>query len=132
MQNLTIVYDGKCPLCSNCCRHLKLEESLGPVDLVDARQSGTVRQQLSNQHYDLDQGMVVLSKSKTYFGADAIHFLAQVNNRSDGFNRLFFLFFISKRVSSALYPALRAGRNFLLWVMHVPQINNLKRESDNG
>lgn len=129
MQDLTIVYDGKCPVCSNCCRLIKPESSLGPVILVDARQPGKVRQRLSDQHYDLDRGMVVLSKNKIYFGADAINFLAQINNGSDTFNRLFFLFFNSKKVSSTVYPALRAGRNLLLWVLNVPQINNLKRES---
>lgn len=129
MRNLTVVYDGECPICRNYTRLIKLEEKLGPIELIDARQASTVKQELTERHYDLDQGMVVCFKDQTYFGADAINFLAKVNPLSDFPNRFFYLLFRSKKMSSVLYPALRAGRNFLLWLMNTPQINNLKKES---
>lgn len=128
MRDLTIVYDGECPVCRNFSQRVKVDENVGSVKLVDARKPGADRQDLTNRNYDLDQGMVVRFDEQIYFGADAINFLARVNSRSDFLNRLIYLMFRSRTMSSLLYPALRAGRNFLLWVMNVPMINNLKKD----
>lgn len=128
MKELTIVYDGKCPICRNYSQLVEVDKSLGPVNLVDARHPSSIRQELSNRHYNLDQGMIVQFQNKVYFGAEAVNFLAKVNGRSNFLNRIYFSLFRSKTVSSTLYPALRAFRNFLLWVLNVPKINNLKKD----
>ncbi len=128
MTDLTIVYDGKCPICRNYSRLVEVDKDLGVVNLVDARQPSAIRQELSNRRYDLDQGMIVQFRNKNYFGAEAVNFLAKVNGRSNFLNRIYFSLFRSKTVSSTLYPALRAFRNFLLWILNVPKINNLKKD----
>jgi hypothetical protein len=71
--------------------------------------------------------MVVKVGDDLYYGADAIHILALMSTKSGMFNRITAWVFQSSKVSSMLYPVLRDGRNFALWMMRVPFIRNLEQ-----
>ncbi|MEM7256962.1 MAG: DUF393 domain-containing protein [Pseudomonadota bacterium] len=128
MSNVTVVYDGECPLCRNACLHLQLRHEFADLELVDARVPGVTMDDLSTCRIDLDQGMVVLFENECYQGSDAVHLLSQLTNREGFFNRLLFVGFRSKLISKAMYPLLKGIRILALWVSNVAPINNVKAE----
>ena len=86
--NVILVYDKECPLCHAFCRMSRLRESLGTLELVDAREDSPVLQEVSALGWDIDQGMVLKVNDELYYAADAIHALAMMSSRSGIFNRL--------------------------------------------
>lgn len=109
-----IVYDGQCPFCSRFVRYQRLQLSIGPVELVDARQGGALVRRLRQLGYDLDEGMVLVWHGQIFHGDACINRLALLSSRSDLFNRVNAAVFRSPTVSRVLYPVLRAGRNGVL------------------
>ncbi len=67
-----LVYDGDCPVCSTWCRYVRLREAVGTLHLVDARQPGALMDQITAAGLDIDQGMVLKFKDVIYYGPDAI------------------------------------------------------------
>jgi predicted DCC family thiol-disulfide oxidoreductase YuxK len=112
--DLTIVYDGECPFCARYVRYLRLRDSVGTVQLVNARDGGPIVSALVAAGYDLNQGMVAEMKGRIYHGADCIHFLALMSTPSGIFNRVNAAIFRSPTLSEILYPALRFGRAAVL------------------
>jgi predicted DCC family thiol-disulfide oxidoreductase YuxK len=129
-EEILLVYDKECPVCDNYCRLVRVEESVGDLKLIDAREPSDVLDDITALGLDIDQGMVLKMAGEIYYGADAIHALALISSRSGLFNRLNYLMFFSKRVPRILYPALRGGRNLLLKILGKTKINNLGRENN--
>ena len=109
-----IIYDGDCPFCSAYIRMMRLRASIGPVELINAREGGPVVEDIRAQGIDLDHGMVLKLGDRIYHGDECIHRLALLSTASGPFNRLNALIFRSPRASRALYPILRSGRNAML------------------
>lgn len=109
-----LVYDGDCPFCSRYVAYMRLKESVGPIDLVDARQGGPAVEEVRRKGYDLDEGMVLRLGDTYYHGADCVNALALLSSRSGAFNRVNAAIFRSPALSRLLYPALRFGRNCTL------------------
>lgn len=112
-----IFYDGECPFCTRYVGLINLREAVGPVDLVDLRENADLRDTLSDEGFDLDQGMVVEIDGKRVGGADATHALATMSTSSGVFNRLNRAVFSMPAVSALVYPVLRSGRWFTLFLM---------------
>lgn len=109
-----IVYDGECPFCARFVAWQKLKESVGPVQMFDAREANDLSRALWSAGYDLNEGMVLIWNDQVFHGDDCVHRLALLSSGSGAFNRLNALVFRSPHLSALLYPALRAGRNTLL------------------
>jgi predicted DCC family thiol-disulfide oxidoreductase YuxK len=109
-----IVYDAQCPFCSRYVRLVRLRKSLGNVVLVNARDGGSVVEEVLQAGLDLDEGMVLKMGERLYHGADCINRLALLSTPSGVFNKINRLIFRSERASTVLYPILRAGRNLVL------------------
>ena len=109
-----IVYDGQCPFCSRYVQLVRLRETLGQVQLVDARKGGPQVAEVRQAGLDLDEGMVLKLDGRLYHGADCINMLALLSTPSSGFNRLNAALFRSRTASRLLYPVLRTGRNAVL------------------
>src|SRR3546814_20760844 len=107
----------ECPACDTYCRWVRLRPSAGRLHLVNARESTAVMEEITMARLDIDQGMVVKTAGRLYYGSDAIHTLAIVGSRSGLFNTLNHYVFRSSRVSPVLYPGLRACRNPIFPVM---------------
>lgn len=125
---LTLVYDGECPFCRNYCKLVRLRHTVGSLKLVDARQSSAIMQEITELGLDIDHGMVVKFKNRVYYADEAIHILSLLSSRSDFFNRINYYIFRSQKISSILYPFLKSCRNFALWLLNIPKINNLKKQ----
>lgn len=122
---ILLVYDKQCPVCDIYCNLARIDESVGRLKLIDARHGGQIMDEITTAGLDIDQGMVLKVGDRLYYGSDAIHMLALLGTRSGLFNRLTFWIFRSRRLSTLLYPVLRAGRGLLLKVLGRTRINNL-------
>jgi predicted DCC family thiol-disulfide oxidoreductase YuxK len=123
--DILLVYDQQCPLCDFYSRIVRVQESVGRLVLVDAREDSAVMQEITAAGLDIDQGMVLKMGGRIYYGADAIHALSLISTGSDIFNRINFLVFRKQRLARVLYPVCRFFRNMLLKVKKIKKINNL-------
>lgn len=120
----TIYYDGDCPFCTSYVGLIRLRDAVGPVDLVNLRESPALREELSGAGFDLDLGMVVDLDGKRVGGADATHLLATLSTDSDFFNRLNRAVFAKPLLSATIYPVLRSGRWLTLFLLGRSTIND--------
>ena len=74
---------------------------------------------------NLDEGMVIKFQDTCYHGADALHVMALLGTRHGWFNRMNAWLFRSKRISTLVYPFMRAARNLALRFKGVSKIGNL-------
>lgn len=124
-EELVLVYDEECPVCSNYCRVLRIREGVGRLTIINARDDSEIMAHITDQGFDIDQGMVLKMGNEFYYGSDAIHALALISSRSGVFNRLNYWIFKSRILSRIFYPVLRFLRNILLKILGKTKINNL-------
>lgn len=122
---ILLIYDRECPACDNYCQMVRVNESVGGLKLVDARESSDVLKEITDLGLDVDQGMVLKMDGRIYYGADAIHALALIGSRSGIFNRINYWMFRSQTLSRVFYPVLKFCRNMLLKILGKTKINNL-------
>jgi predicted DCC family thiol-disulfide oxidoreductase YuxK len=120
-----LIYDGECPLCTAYCRAARIRSAAGTLHLIDARGASEVKNEMTRQGLDVDQGMALKVDDVLYYGADAICALALLSTRAGFFNRLSYWLFRSRSRARVLYPVLRACRNLLLKLLRRRKINNL-------
>ncbi len=128
--DIFLVYDKECPACDLYCKLVRIRESIGKLILVDARNPGSIMDEITAGGLDIDQGMVLILGDRMYYGADAIHTLSIMGTRSGVFNRLAYWCFKSQEVSRVIYPVLRSCRNLLLKILRKTKINNLALENN--
>ncbi|MEM9690856.1 MAG: DUF393 domain-containing protein [Pseudomonadota bacterium] len=112
-----LVYDGDCPLCTRYVKLIRLRDSIGEVDLVNARTDHPAVASLARAGYDLNEGLALIESGQVYFGAACMTRLALLSTPVGLFNRMNVRLFRSPRVAAWLYPFLKAGRNALLWLL---------------
>ncbi|WP_136658900.1 DCC1-like thiol-disulfide oxidoreductase family protein [Nitratireductor sp. XY-223] len=117
MSHLQIVYDGECPFCSRYVTMSRLRDSVGAVELIDARSSHPLIEELKQLGFDLNMGMVARYNSVDYFGADCLHLLSMLSSRVGWLNRIASGAFANKSIARLSYPILRTGRNLTLAAM---------------
>jgi predicted DCC family thiol-disulfide oxidoreductase YuxK len=109
-----IIYDGACILCRNYARLVRLRETIGPVELIDARSQDPSVLSYWRDGHDLDQGMLFIHERRVHHGADAVHALALLSSRSIWFNRLNAAIFSNRATAIVLYPLLKLARRLSL------------------
>ncbi len=114
-----IIYDGDCPFCSSYVGLLRLRETFGEVELINARECQELVEELARHNMDLDEGMILILNGEYFHGTECIHRLALLATASNTFNRINKLIFERKRLAAVLYPILRAGRNLSLKILGV-------------
>ncbi len=112
--DLTIVYDGECPFCTSYIRLVHLREAVGSVELVNARQSHPVIDEVRARNLDLDQGMVVRIQGEYLHGAAAMTALSRLSTPTGFVNRAMRAVFRTPGRAALLYPLMVRGRNMTL------------------
>ncbi len=120
---IQIVYDGDCPFCSSYVRMTKLRQAIGEVELVNARESHPLVDDIKAKGFDLNQGMVAKFRGQFYAGADCIHLLAILTEPRGFWNRIVSRLFQSGRRSRLAYPFLKFGRDLALRLLGRSQIS---------
>jgi len=131
-KKVVLIYDKECPACQAFCIRTRINESIGELILIDAREESPELQEITDLGWDIDQGMVLKVEDELYYGSDAIHALSLMSSRSGVFNRMNYWMFKSKRLSTVLYPFLRSCRNLLLKMLGKSKINNLGVEGNDS
>lgn len=117
-----LIYDGECPFCSRYARLTRLRETVGPLRLINARETTPEVKAAVEAGYDLDRGMLLSLDGELDHGPDCVNRLALLSSRSTLFNRLAHTLFHHERVSRLAYPVLRAGRNAALRLLNRPPL----------
>ena len=112
--DITIVYDGECPFCSNYVRLQRLRSNIGAIGLVNAREHLADARLAKQAGFDVDEGMLVFWRGELYSAGDAVFVLTRLGTRGTGFNLIGRALFSNARVARLLYPVLRGGRNLTL------------------
>ena len=109
-----IIYDGDCVFCNNYVRLLKLKQSIGAVELLDARSDDPRVADYWRQGYDLNRGMLFVHAGRIYHGDEAINVLASLSSDSTFFNRINGAVLSNAQTAKLLYPLLKLGRRAVL------------------
>jgi len=129
-RDVWLVYDGDCPVCRTWCVRARIQETVGRLHLVDAREPGPLMDEITAAGLDIDQGMVVKVDGVLYYGPEAMRVLTLMATRAGWFNRASRALFGNARRSRFWYPVGKAFRNVVLRVLGVPWIDNLGRARD--
>ena len=119
---LVVVYDGLCPFCSAYTRMLRLRQSAGPVELVDARGGNDLIADFARRGFPLDDGMIAIYGSRLYFGSDAVALLSQLTTPSGFANRAVALLLRNPARARLIYPVLKSGRALALFLLRRPAL----------
>jgi predicted DCC family thiol-disulfide oxidoreductase YuxK len=122
---ILLVYDKQCPACQFYCNLARIRADVGQLILVDARDAGSVMNEITAAGLDIDQGMVLKVGGQIYYGSEAIHALSLMSTRTGLFNRITYWCFRSHTTSRVVYPLLRSMRNLLLKFLGKTKVNNL-------
>ena len=117
-----LVYDGECPLCLRYAAYLDARSAIGELTLVDARQGGTIVEEVKSRGLVLDDGMVLKMKGRYYHGEDALVALALMSERRGVFSVLNRTVLSSKRMARVAYPMLKLARRVALRIKGVPHL----------
>ncbi|ESQ94155.1 DCC1-like thiol-disulfide oxidoreductase family protein [Asticcacaulis benevestitus] len=119
-----LVYDGDCPFCSASAQMVRLRQSVGHLNILNAREAADqpVMTEIAAQNLDLNQGIVVKFEGRLYHGKDALHLLALIGSESGWLNRLNVALFRNKGMVDMAYPVLKGMRNLALKVLGRPAL----------
>ncbi|GGL71743.1 thiol-disulfide oxidoreductase DCC family protein [Wenxinia marina] len=109
-----IVYDGECVFCQNYVRFVRLRETVGPIELIDARSGDHRVRAFQRQGYDLNEGMLFVHNGTVHHGADAVHKMALLSSSSGLANRMNQVVLSNGTLARLIYPVLKAGRRITL------------------
>ena len=124
---VTIVYDGECPFCTNYVEFIKIKNNMGEVLLINARNDLALVEKLNIEGIKLDEGMAVMYKTNWYHGHMAMYILATISKDNTPLKKLHNMIFTCKRLASILYPILRFGRNISLFFLGIKKIDVSKK-----
>ncbi|MCG5478509.1 MAG: DUF393 domain-containing protein [Ensifer alkalisoli] len=117
-----IVYDGDCVFCQNYVRYVRLRDTVGPVELIDARSGDPRVAAFQHAGYDLNEGMLFAFDDRVYHGDEAVNLLAILSSPSSLFGWLNRAILSSRLAARLIYPALKLGRRITLRLRGRPLI----------
>jgi predicted DCC family thiol-disulfide oxidoreductase YuxK len=109
-----IVYDGDCVFCQNYVRFMRLRQTVGPVELLDARSGDPRVASFQRQGYDLNEGMLFVFEDRVYHGEEAVNLLAILSSSSSLFGWLNRATLSNRTAARLIYPMLKLGRRITL------------------
>lgn len=124
-ENIELVYDEQCPVCSTYCNNLKVDSNVN-LSLIDARKDSKIMDEITKRGLDIDKGMVLNIDGTMYYSSDAMREIA-IRSQKKGWlalpNRLFFN---TKIKADFFYSLGKIFRSIILRVLDIDDIHNLK------
>jgi uncharacterized membrane protein len=96
---------------------VRLRQTAGDVQLIDARSDPESVARLCALGIDINEGFVVEVDGRLFHGEDAIHSLALLTTPVNAFNRLNRSIFSDSLRAAKIYPWLVRGRAMLLRIL---------------
>lgn len=123
-----LVYDGGCPLCTYAAQNIAIRQSVGHLHILDARSDPKhpVLREINGRTLDLDEGMVFIVGRRFYHGRDALHMMGLLGSSRGWLNKITAALFRNHSTARIAYPFFRFLRNFLLRIRGVEGIHNLQ------
>jgi len=125
--NISIAYDGRCPVCQHVVLASRLKERSDTLELLDVRKdpvSDIQGQDLSSLNFD--QGFAVVVDGQVHSGHEGAHVLAGLTQAGPISFRTFQWLMKTESRSRFWYPIMKFGRRLLLIVLRIPRINAQK------
>ena len=116
-EQLAIVYDGQCPLCSDFAGRSVLGAKGLVPRLIDARTQPELVSELGKRGIDINQSFVVIHKATILSGAAAAQRLASLLSDGSILSSVYRRILNSQKRSEAIYPVLACGRRLLLLLL---------------
>ena len=116
---VSIVYDGDCPFCRSYVTLMKLRTAFGKVELIDARAGGEMVLRLTQQGYDLNQGMAVIYAGQVYHGKDVVIIISAMTGKLSWAGELLAAVLRNKRRAAMIYPVMKLGRKITLKILGI-------------
>jgi predicted DCC family thiol-disulfide oxidoreductase YuxK len=117
-----VVYDGECPFCSRYVTYIKFKETLGEIQLVDAREYNELVNEFRLKGFDLNNGMIFIYNNTIHYGDQAVFMMGMLSTPVGIFNKLNKIIFRSKNLTKILYPLLVIGRKLTLILLNRKKI----------
>ena len=119
--NLTFIYDGKCPFCNHFAELLDIKSQIKNISIIDGRKNKELLREMFKKGFDLDKGAILITKERILHGSEAIYFISnKIKNPSDKILKLLSLTFKSKKRSDFFFPMLVRARRIALIARGVP------------
>lgn len=113
MPELTLYYDGECPICKQYSIFLRIKKTHRLI-LKDARKSPELKAICENNHIDINDGIILLSETGEVLQAQkALLYLKNLTTNQN----LIYKIFISKSLIGLVYPLLKGFRRLLLKIL---------------
>jgi predicted DCC family thiol-disulfide oxidoreductase YuxK len=104
--NVTIVYDGECPFCSDFVALNRLKESGYTLTIINARDTKNPVVVDLRKSYDIDNGMIVIYREKVLYGSSAARFISSSYSHKVLRASLYRLILGNQKIANILYPVL--------------------------
>ena len=111
---LTIIYDGECPFCGAYAKLYAVRTNTGDIAMINARDDPALVNELRAKGMEINDGMVVMWRGHTYWGAYAMHILSVLGARSGFFGFANRALFGRKAIARFTYPVLATFRKATL------------------
>ena len=104
--DVTIVYDGECPFCSDFVSLNRLKEHGYTVKIINARDTKNSVVIDLRKNFDIDKGMIVIHGEKVLYGSSAARFISSFNSYGILRASLYRLMLANQKIANILYPVL--------------------------
>jgi hypothetical protein len=108
------VYDGECPFCGAYAKLYAVRANAGDITMIDAREHPATVKELRAKGMEINDGMVVTWRGRTYWGADAMHLLSVLGASAGFFGMANRILFGREAIARVTYPILTACRRLTL------------------
>jgi len=110
----TVIYDGECPFCKTYIQFMRFRDTVGNVNLLDARSDPKLVQDFKSKGFDLNNGMIFIINKKIHYGDDAVFSMSLLSTSVGIFNRMNSFIFSKPMLAKTIYPILVIGRKIIL------------------
>ena len=114
---ISIIYDNGCPVCSFYISISHIKEKFGKVNLIKARDNHKILNYVNSLNIDINEGMIVIFNKKLYYGPDALNIISILGKKNSFINFITANIFRFKFFSVLIYPLLKIGRRIILFIL---------------